>query len=153
MWREMGLSVEPRESSIGWPRVSASFDFRRPLRFEDAIEVRLRVIGKTAKTLDLSGGHHAGGRDRGRRAAHEHLRAQTAGRADQGDGYPGGDREPFEVVAACLTTAGSDPLIAAEPVYGRGPAGSVSSLIRSSVSASPGRDDSFHAGIGGLPGG
>ena len=51
MWREAGLSVEPREAGIGWPRVSASFDFRRALRFEDEIEVRLRVIGKTAKTL------------------------------------------------------------------------------------------------------
>src|SRR5262245_4078764 len=51
MWREAGLSVEPEESEIGWPRVSASFDFRRPLRFEDEVEVRLRVIGKSAKTL------------------------------------------------------------------------------------------------------
>ena len=51
MWRAAGLSVEPNESEIGWPRVSASFDFKRPLRFEDEIEVRLRVIGKTAKTL------------------------------------------------------------------------------------------------------
>jgi acyl-CoA thioester hydrolase len=51
MWREHGLSVEPRETDIGWPRVSASFEFLRPLRFEDEVEVRLRVIGKTAKTL------------------------------------------------------------------------------------------------------
>jgi len=51
MWREVGLSVEPTVSAIGWPRVSASFEFKRPLRFEDEVEVRLRVIGKTAKTL------------------------------------------------------------------------------------------------------
>jgi 4-hydroxybenzoyl-CoA thioesterase/acyl-CoA thioester hydrolase len=51
MWREAGLSVEPHESCIGWPRVSASFEFRRALRFEDEVDVRLRVIGKTAKTL------------------------------------------------------------------------------------------------------
>jgi len=51
MWRAAGLSVEPDETAIGWPRVSASFDFRRPLRFEDDVEVRLRVIGKSAKTL------------------------------------------------------------------------------------------------------
>ena len=51
MWREAGLSVEPSETDIGWPRVSASFDFKRPLRFEDDVDVRLRVIGKTAKTL------------------------------------------------------------------------------------------------------
>jgi acyl-CoA thioester hydrolase len=51
MWRSAGLSVEPRETGIGWPRVSASFDFRRPLRFEDEIEVRIRVIAKNVKTL------------------------------------------------------------------------------------------------------
>jgi acyl-CoA thioester hydrolase len=51
MWRAAGLSVEPRETDIGWPRVSASFDYLKPLRFEDEFEVRLRVIGKSAKTL------------------------------------------------------------------------------------------------------
>jgi acyl-CoA thioester hydrolase len=51
MWREAGVSVEPHESSIRWPRLSASFEFRRPLRFEDEIEVRLRVVGKSAKTF------------------------------------------------------------------------------------------------------
>ena len=51
MWREHGLSVEPRETDIGWPRVSASCEFLRPLRFEDEVEVRLRVVGKTSKTL------------------------------------------------------------------------------------------------------
>jgi acyl-CoA thioester hydrolase len=51
LWREVGLSVEPRQTEIGWPRVSASFEFLRALRFEDDIEVHLRVIGKTAKTL------------------------------------------------------------------------------------------------------
>lgn len=51
MWRERGLSVEPRGTEIGWPRVSASFEFLRPLRFEDEVEVQLRLIGRTSKTL------------------------------------------------------------------------------------------------------
>lgn len=51
MWRDVGLSVEPRDTEIGWPRLSASFNFLRALRFEDEIEVRLRVIRKTSKTL------------------------------------------------------------------------------------------------------
>jgi 4-hydroxybenzoyl-CoA thioesterase/acyl-CoA thioester hydrolase len=51
MWRAAGISIEPRETSIGWPRVSASFDFFKPLRFEDAIEVRIRVVERTAKTF------------------------------------------------------------------------------------------------------
>lgn len=51
MWRAAGQSVEPRESTLGWPRVSASFDFFRPLRFEDEIEVRIRVIERTTKSF------------------------------------------------------------------------------------------------------
>jgi acyl-CoA thioester hydrolase len=51
MWREAGLSIEPRATDIGWPRVSASFDYLKPLRFEDEFEVRLRVVGKSTKTL------------------------------------------------------------------------------------------------------
>jgi len=51
MWREAGLSVEPSTAVIGWPRVSASFDFFKPLRFEDEIEVRIRLVERTAKTF------------------------------------------------------------------------------------------------------
>ena len=51
MWRSVGLSVEPPETEIGWPRVSASFEFQRPLRFEDEIEVRSRVVARNAKTF------------------------------------------------------------------------------------------------------
>lgn len=51
MWRAAGLSVEPQETDVGWPRVSASFDFFKPLRFEDEIEVRIRLVERTAKTF------------------------------------------------------------------------------------------------------
>jgi YbgC/YbaW family acyl-CoA thioester hydrolase len=51
LWRAAGHSVEPHETSIGWPRVSASFDFLKPLRFEDEIEVRIRLVERTAKTF------------------------------------------------------------------------------------------------------
>jgi acyl-CoA thioester hydrolase len=51
MWRAAGLSVEPAHTEIGWPRVSASFDFFKPLRFEDEIEVRIRLVERTAKTF------------------------------------------------------------------------------------------------------
>jgi YbgC/YbaW family acyl-CoA thioester hydrolase len=51
MWRSVGLSVEPRAAEVGWPRVSASFDFKRALRFEDEIEVRVRVVAMTTKTF------------------------------------------------------------------------------------------------------
>jgi YbgC/YbaW family acyl-CoA thioester hydrolase len=51
MWRSTGLSVEPRDEQMGWPRVSASFEFFKALRFEDEIEVRIRVVGRTSKTF------------------------------------------------------------------------------------------------------
>ena len=53
MWRSLGLSVATPGSDIGWPRVKSSFEFLKPLRFEDEFEVRLRVAGKSAKTLQF----------------------------------------------------------------------------------------------------
>jgi YbgC/YbaW family acyl-CoA thioester hydrolase len=54
MWRAAGLSISGRDPAIGFPRVAASFEYRKPLRFEDEFEVHLRVAAKTAKTLRYS---------------------------------------------------------------------------------------------------
>ena len=51
MWRAAGLSIAPPDSSIGWPRVAASFEFRQALRFEDEFDVHLQIVEKTRKTL------------------------------------------------------------------------------------------------------
>jgi acyl-CoA thioester hydrolase len=51
LWREAGLSIHPKNSNIGWPRVATSFDFHRPLRFEDEFEVCIRVAAITEKTI------------------------------------------------------------------------------------------------------
>jgi len=51
MWREAGLSIAPPGAAIGWPRVTAGFDFLRPLRFEDEFEVHLWVSAKTRRTI------------------------------------------------------------------------------------------------------
>ena len=52
LWREAGLSIAPRETeAVGFPRVSASFDFHHPLYFEDEFEVYLIVEKITAKTI------------------------------------------------------------------------------------------------------
>ena len=51
MWRAAGLSVEPPHSEVGWPRVSVSCEFFRALRFEDDIEVRIRLVERTDKTF------------------------------------------------------------------------------------------------------
>lgn len=43
-FRSMGHSIATREEhAIGWPRVHAECDYRRPLRFEDEVEVELLV--------------------------------------------------------------------------------------------------------------
>jgi YbgC/YbaW family acyl-CoA thioester hydrolase len=52
-YRSLGFSVvqgtlDPR---LGWPRVHASCDFRRPLRFEDVVEIHLLVTAKRDKAI------------------------------------------------------------------------------------------------------
>src|SRR5205809_2111983 len=52
-FRSLGFSIFPRasEHAVGWPRVHVSCDFKRPLRFEDEVEVHLRVREKKEKSL------------------------------------------------------------------------------------------------------
>ena len=51
LWRAAGLSIAPPDARVGFPRVAASFEFLRPLRFEDEFEVLLEVTKKSAKSL------------------------------------------------------------------------------------------------------
>jgi len=51
MWRSVGLSIAHRDAAIGWPRVAASFDYKRPLRFEDEFDVHIRIAEMTKKTI------------------------------------------------------------------------------------------------------
>jgi acyl-CoA thioester hydrolase len=51
LWREAGLSIHPRGSDIGWPRVAASCEFHRALRFEDEFDVLIRVSEVTRRTI------------------------------------------------------------------------------------------------------
>ncbi|MBM3457876.1 MAG: acyl-CoA thioesterase, partial [Armatimonadetes bacterium] len=52
-FRSLGLSIMLREGDrvVGWPRVHAACDYRRPLRFEDEVDVALRVVEKKEKAL------------------------------------------------------------------------------------------------------
>ena len=52
-FRSLGFSIDTRtpEFQVGWPRVHVSCDFKRPLRFEDEVEVHLRVREKRKKSL------------------------------------------------------------------------------------------------------
>jgi YbgC/YbaW family acyl-CoA thioester hydrolase len=51
MWRSAGISIAPPNSEIGWPRVAVSFNYFRPLRFEDEFEVVLRVAEIAEKRI------------------------------------------------------------------------------------------------------
>src|SRR3954462_11653151 len=44
-FRSLGSSIHAEEDGqmVGWPRVSTSCDYRRPLRFEDEVEIHLLV--------------------------------------------------------------------------------------------------------------
>jgi YbgC/YbaW family acyl-CoA thioester hydrolase len=50
LWRKAGLSIAPT-AEIAFPRVSSTFDFRRPLRFEDEIDIRVYVSSIRSKTM------------------------------------------------------------------------------------------------------
>ncbi len=55
-YRSLGFSVvlKDRVPPIGFPRVHAECDFKRPLRFEDMVEVHLLVQEKKPKALTFS---------------------------------------------------------------------------------------------------
>ncbi len=49
----LGTSVDTVENGvhIGWPRLRASCEFVRPVRFEDELEIRLRVARKGERSM------------------------------------------------------------------------------------------------------
>ncbi len=51
LWRAAGLSIAPSEATIGWPRVAAAFDYKRPLRFEEEFYVAVRISGVSNRTV------------------------------------------------------------------------------------------------------
>jgi acyl-CoA thioester hydrolase len=51
LWRAAGLSIARRRDPVRWPRVSASFEFRQPLHFEDEIDVRVRIAALSRRTI------------------------------------------------------------------------------------------------------
>jgi acyl-CoA thioester hydrolase len=52
-FRSLGFSIVTRqvEPPVGWPRVHARCDYKRPLRFEDEVEVHLFVTAKKSKSV------------------------------------------------------------------------------------------------------
>lgn len=51
LWRSAGLTIDSATSELKWPRVSATFDFKRPLKFEDEFEVLVSIVSVSARTI------------------------------------------------------------------------------------------------------
>jgi len=63
MWRAAGLSIAVMDAELSWPRVAASFEFKRPLQFEAEFDVHLKVAEKTRKTIRYSAVLRKGGEE------------------------------------------------------------------------------------------
>lgn len=53
MRRALGFALED-DPSLGWPRVAASCDYRRPLRFGDEVEIVTRVVERGRSSLTFA---------------------------------------------------------------------------------------------------
>ena len=51
--RSLGYSVvtEQTDPPVGWPRVHCECDYYKPVRFEDLVNIHLKVIKKSQKTV------------------------------------------------------------------------------------------------------
>ena len=52
-YRSLGFSVAlpGADPLLGWPRVHASLDFKKPLRFEDVVEIHILIAEKRTKAI------------------------------------------------------------------------------------------------------
>ena len=53
MLRHRGLRIfhERSNETISWPRVSASCDFRYPIRFEETVEIEVRIVKQSRRSV------------------------------------------------------------------------------------------------------
>lgn len=80
LWRAAGLSIAPKGSDVGFPRVSVSFDFRSPLHFEDEFDVLIRIAAIGRRSLRYACEITCGGRQ----VATGSLTIASVRRADDG---------------------------------------------------------------------
>lgn len=98
-YRSLGLSVvmESEGQHISWPRVSASCDYRKPLRFEDEVEIHLIVREKKAKAIVYEFVFRRVGKGAGKEAEGRGAEAEEVARG--------------ELVVVCITKEkGSDTM-------------------------------------------
>jgi YbgC/YbaW family acyl-CoA thioester hydrolase len=50
-WRAAGLSIASRTAGVGFPRVAATFEYHRPLRFDDEFDAHIRLVGMSEKSM------------------------------------------------------------------------------------------------------
>jgi acyl-CoA thioester hydrolase len=51
MWRAAGLNIWETGENLSWPRISASCDFKNPLKFQDEFEVRTEIASVSRSTI------------------------------------------------------------------------------------------------------
>jgi acyl-CoA thioester hydrolase len=51
VWRRAGLDIWRSGENLSWPRISAKFDFKAPLKFQDEFEVRTEMGAVTRSTI------------------------------------------------------------------------------------------------------
>ena len=51
LWRHAGMDIYADREQRSWPRISATFDFKSPLRFQDQFEVRTAMGNVTRSTI------------------------------------------------------------------------------------------------------
>ena len=88
LWRAAGLSIGKAEETGGWPRVSAAFDFKNPLRFEDEFDVAVQLTTVTRRSIQYRLHDHL--RRHAHRDRHDDGRLHAErGRAAARRRYPG----------------------------------------------------------------
>jgi YbgC/YbaW family acyl-CoA thioester hydrolase len=50
-WRAAGLNIWESGEDLSWPRISATFDFKAPLKFQDEFEVHTEIGAVTRSTI------------------------------------------------------------------------------------------------------
>ena len=51
VWRRAGLDIFENHEERSWPRISAAFDFKAPLRFQDEFEVHTEIGPVSRSTI------------------------------------------------------------------------------------------------------
>jgi acyl-CoA thioester hydrolase len=51
IWRQAGMDIYASRETHSWPRISAKFDFKAPLRFQDEFEVRTQIGAVSRSTI------------------------------------------------------------------------------------------------------